>query len=238
MIDYSGLREKINPDRDGQDVLQLRTATVSAIGTNGKVSITLNGVTVTDVPYLVSSGIVVGTVVQVLVYRGSLLVIGAAAGSTQSIGGAWHDEMTADGSANTSATGVAYMDVTLPGPGTYAFHGQWIYTTATNSIQMGFTLGGTSTPSSYRYSTQVVPNSSTTGQEAGHTTGTSYPTNVQGLTGGAIPVNGQVGSVIFHGRVTVTAGGTLTFRFGRASGTGSVTLRTGSNVTVQAVNLA
>lgn len=90
MIEYSKLRAQLNPDRDGQDVLQLRVGVVTAINSDGTADVTINGVTVTKVNRLVEATITVGTVVQILSYRGSLLIIGRVANSGQSAGlGLW-----------------------------------------------------------------------------------------------------------------------------------------------------
>ena len=84
-IDYTKIKKKLIPTPDGQDVLRLRTGTVSALNANGTVSVTLNGATVTNVPVLSGALVLVGAVVQMLSYRGSLLVIGVTASSKQVI---------------------------------------------------------------------------------------------------------------------------------------------------------
>lgn len=82
------LRKKLVPTPDGQDELKLRTAIVTAVNSDGTLDITLAGVTVAGVPRLMEASVAVGTVVQVLAYRGSLLVIGrsATSGQTASLG--------------------------------------------------------------------------------------------------------------------------------------------------------
>lgn len=80
--DYTRLLEKIVPTQDGEDPVRLRTAVVAVINSDGTIDITLNGVTVTNVPVVGSNlGFVVGRSVQVLVHRGALLVLGQTAGS-------------------------------------------------------------------------------------------------------------------------------------------------------------
>ena len=75
--DYTRLLEKIVPKTDGEDVLRLRAAPVVEINADGTADITLSGVTVTDVPVVGSSlSLVVGRTVQVLTYRGALLILG------------------------------------------------------------------------------------------------------------------------------------------------------------------
>lgn len=90
MIDYSTLKKKLNPERDGQDLLQLRVGVVTAIAADGTASVTINGVTVTKVNRLAEATITVGAIVQIVSYRGSLLIIGRVAISAQSAGlGLW-----------------------------------------------------------------------------------------------------------------------------------------------------
>lgn len=221
---------------DGQDVARLRTGVISAVNTNGTVDVTLSGVTVAGVPHLMSAGIEVGTIVQLLSYRGSLLVLGTSAGSGQSIGGSWYDEVDTNPAGTTSTTGTAYMSVTLPGPGTYAFSVHLLFTLTTATGVPGFALGGTSTPSSYRWASVCTPAGSTTGQQGLQASGTSYPTNVEILSQTLLAAVATYGAILINGRVTVTAGGTLTFRVGRTSGTGTVNIKDSSNVSVRAVN--
>jgi hypothetical protein len=76
-IDLTQIKKKILPPQDGQDELKLRVGTVAAIDAAGLVTLTLNGVAVPGVPSLSGAAFAVGTVVQVLSYRGSLLIIGA-----------------------------------------------------------------------------------------------------------------------------------------------------------------
>jgi hypothetical protein len=77
-IDLSMIKKKLNPPPDGQDVLRLKVGVVAAIDADGTVDLTLNGTTVTNVPCLGSAQFAVGQTVQVLSYRGSLLVLGGS----------------------------------------------------------------------------------------------------------------------------------------------------------------
>jgi hypothetical protein len=97
------LRKKLIPPPDGQDVAKLRAATVTAVASDGTLTITLNGASIAGVPVLAGSGdFLVGRSVQVLSYRGSLLVIGTSnakkANSAITTG-------TASGSGTTGSTG-------------------------------------------------------------------------------------------------------------------------------------
>lgn len=97
------LKKKLVPPPDGQDVAKLRAGVVAAIGTDGTVDLTLNGTLIPAVPVLSGAGnIVVGKTVQVISYRGSLLVIG---GSSQKAANAVANTGTASGSGTTAATG-------------------------------------------------------------------------------------------------------------------------------------
>lgn len=79
-IDLSKIKKKLNPPMDGQDALRLSVATVINIESDSTVDIDLNGATVFDVPILGSPAMTVGSVVQLLRYRGSLLVLGPSGG--------------------------------------------------------------------------------------------------------------------------------------------------------------
>jgi H-type lectin domain-containing protein len=108
------LKKKLIPPPDGQDVAKLRTATVTSVNSNGTLNIVLNGATVPSVPRLAGAFAVAGSVVQVLTYRGSLLVLGAVApgpaGAMTKTGA-----VTAGPSAATSFTSaVVPFGVTFP----------------------------------------------------------------------------------------------------------------------------
>lgn len=78
--DYTALLRKLIPDPGGEDTVRMRTATVTAINSNGTVRISMSGVTIPkDIPRLASSGVLVGDTVSVISFRGQLLVIGPVA---------------------------------------------------------------------------------------------------------------------------------------------------------------
>lgn len=79
MIDYTKLIEKLDPEKDGQDVTTLRTAIVDEVNSDGTLDIILSGIVIPDVPRLASVGAVEGDAVQVQTYRGSMLVVGTIA---------------------------------------------------------------------------------------------------------------------------------------------------------------
>lgn len=84
-IDYTRLLERLIPEPGGEDKLRLRTGVIAAVNAEGTVSLTLSGVTVTNVPVLNHVMVAVDAVVQVLSYRGSLLVIGSTSGGGKRI---------------------------------------------------------------------------------------------------------------------------------------------------------
>ena len=80
MLDYTKIKKKLVPTPDGQDVLRLRTAVISSVNANGTANLTLNGASVPNVPALGSAALWAGSTVQVLGYRGSLLIVGPSGG--------------------------------------------------------------------------------------------------------------------------------------------------------------
>lgn len=234
-IDYTKLLAKLQPDPGGEDILRLRTGVVSAFNGNGTVDLLLSGVTVEDVPYLLTGGAIgVGAVVQVISYRGALLVLGPS-GSTNQPAATLYDEVTSD-QTTTSATGVAYMSVELPAAGSYVFDILWIISNSGvgTTGTPGFALGGTATPTSWTWASQGTPAVTTNGVGGARSIGTTtYPTNVESVTSTAwTDTTGGNGAVQIKGRVTVSAAGRLDFRIGRQAGTGTITTRRSSSVTV------
>lgn len=109
-LNLSKIKKKLNPEPDGQGLVRLQSATVSAIASDGTVDITLNGATVSDVPVLGSARFVVGQAVQVLSYRGSVLVLGGSGKAVQpgpvvATGGNTDTGTTASTSFVTALTG-------------------------------------------------------------------------------------------------------------------------------------
>lgn len=117
MIDYTKLRKKIVPEQDGQDVTRLRVGVVSAVNTNGTCDVAISGVTVAGVPRLAGADVYVGGSVQILSYRGSLLILGLSATDGRSSGlGLWlRGDDSVSSSPVTSATPVSLGLVTNTG---------------------------------------------------------------------------------------------------------------------------
>lgn len=80
-IDYTKLLAKLNPEPGGEDVLRLRVGTVSVVNSDGTLNVAISGVVIPSIPRLQSAALNTGDVVQVISYRGSLLVIGLVAGN-------------------------------------------------------------------------------------------------------------------------------------------------------------
>lgn len=102
------LRKKLIPPPDGQDVLRLRAGVVSAVNSDGTCDVVLAGATVPGVPRLQEASVAVSAVVQLLSYRGSLLIIGRSASGGQTAGlGLWaRGQSTSASSGITSTTPV------------------------------------------------------------------------------------------------------------------------------------
>lgn len=83
MIDLTTLLDKLNPDPGGESTVRIRVGTVTTVNANGTLDITMSsGVLVPGVPKLANAVAPAGAVVQMISQRGSLLVIGAVAGSS------------------------------------------------------------------------------------------------------------------------------------------------------------
>jgi hypothetical protein len=81
-LDYTKLLARIVPESDAEDSLKLRTGVVSSVNANGTVDVTISGLTVPNIPRLRGAYLLVGDNVQVISYRGSLLVIGVVGGAS------------------------------------------------------------------------------------------------------------------------------------------------------------
>lgn len=77
-IDYTKLRRKLapEPEIDGDPGVRLRTGTVSAVNLDGTVNLNLNGVVIPNVPVISGVTVMASQVVQVISFRGSLIVLG------------------------------------------------------------------------------------------------------------------------------------------------------------------
>lgn len=79
MLDYTRLIEKLSPRPGGEDEVRMRVGVVDTVNNDGTVDLVISGVVIPDVPYLSGASVAPGGVVQVISYRGSLLIIGTVA---------------------------------------------------------------------------------------------------------------------------------------------------------------
>lgn len=186
------LKKKLIPPPDGQDVAKLRAAVVAAYDTaTGKVDLTMNGATIPSVPVLSGVAITVGATVQLLSYRGSLLVIGSSGNGAQPI--------EATGSVtNGTTTSTAYTNTLT----TTGIHGVAFIAPPSGKIQViGRASAGSSVVGNYAQLDWEVRNGSTIGSGAlfrtannntasvflSSTAGGQGPLNISGLLAGLTP---------------------------------------------------
>lgn len=111
MIDFTRMIARITPEEDGEDVLRLRTGEIDAVGTDGATDVLLSGVVTPDVPSLGGATFAVGTSVQILSYRASLLILGPSGGVTSQ-----PEIATGTGGASGTTTSTSFVN-TLTGVG-------------------------------------------------------------------------------------------------------------------------
>lgn len=148
------LRKKLIPPPDGQDVAKLRTAVVAAYDSaTGKVDLTLNGATIPAVPVLSNVALAVGAAVQLLSYRGSLLVIGTSGNGSQPV------EATGS-TTNGTTTSTSYVNSLT----TTGVHGVAFIAPPSGKIQIvGRSTGGSSVVGNYAQLDYEVRQGSTIG---------------------------------------------------------------------------
>lgn len=191
-LDYTKIKKKLVPPPDGQDVAKLRTAVVAAYNTaDGSVDITLNGATILSVPVLSGVAVTVGVPVQVLSYRGSLLVIGASGDGAQPV------EATGSTSNGTTTSTTYTNSLTTTG-----VHGVAFIAPPSGKIQViGRASAGSSTVGQYAQLDWEVRQGSTIGSGTlfrttnnntasvflSSTSGGQGPLNISGLLAGLTP---------------------------------------------------
>lgn len=149
MIDYTKLQQQLNPEDQvgGDPGLELRTGTVQAIASDGTVTLTMSGVNIPGVSVLNAAVFAVGTVVQVLSYRGSLLVLGAS-----NVNSAQPVSLLGVPSSGT-ANGTAFINSLTAGgggPTTGGVHGvAFIAPPSGVVLVMGRAVGGNETAGQY-----------------------------------------------------------------------------------------
>lgn len=148
------LRKKLIPPPDGQDVAKLRAAVVAAYDTaDGSVDLTLNGATIPNVPVLSGVAVTVGATVQLLSYRGSLLVIGSSGNGAQPV------EATGSTSNGTVASATYTNNLASTG-----IHGVAFIAPPSGKVQIiGRSAGGNGTVGNYAQMDWEVRQGSTIG---------------------------------------------------------------------------
>jgi len=149
-----------------------------------------------------------------------------------------YDQRTTDTATIATTTLVSCLQVTLPAVGTYLWDMQVDMNHPTNSGKPGFALGGTCTPTAWRWTSGTVSYQST-GSVAGgvhegfNASGTTFPgaTSGQSFTNANFTNTGGFSWMSFKGSITVSAIGTLQFRFSELVASGTV-IKAGSMVTV------
>lgn len=152
------------------------------------------------------------------------------------------DQRTSDSSAITNTTLVSVLQLTLPVVGTYIWDMQVDLNHPTNAGKPGFALGGSCTPTAWRWTSGTVSYQST-GSVAGgahegfNASGTTFPgaTSGQAFMNSNFSNTGGFSWMSFKGTITVSAVGTLQFRFSELVASGTV-IKAGSMVTAQLVS--
>lgn len=116
MIDYTKLLEKLSPKSDGEDTLRLRTGTVTTVNADGTLDITMSdGGLLPNVNKLATAYAPAGAVVQMIVFRGAMLVIGAVGSNASNGPMVKTGKVTGGPSASTAWVGGAVVfGVTFP----------------------------------------------------------------------------------------------------------------------------
>lgn len=143
------------------------------------------------------------------------------------------DQLTADSSGITSTSLSTVLTVTLPAVGTYAYDVQLLVTNTVAVGRPGFGIGGTSTPTAWRWASHTTHYNTATASQGVSASGTSYPSTGTALVNSDFTTTAGWSPVRIKGQVTVSAAGTLTFRLSEASGAGTVIARSGSIVTAR-----
>jgi hypothetical protein len=145
-------------------------------------------------------------------------------------------QLTADGAAITTSALVSVLSVTLPVAGTYEVRGILTLTNVTTAGRPGFAFGGTSTPTAWAWGGGAVHYNTATGSQGAGTSGTTYPSAGHVITNNDWTTTTGWSFMPFTGTVTVSAPGTFTIRLSQTVGSGAVSARRGSMVSVQLIS--
>lgn len=119
-IDYQKLLDKLLPPADGEDMTRLRTGIVDAVNADGTLDVGISGLVIPSVPRLTNAPMVAGSVVNVLVWRGGLLVIGTSSAGPAGLtttglfrGVCTNDVALTPGAAAVTVTGCTFNFTTV-----------------------------------------------------------------------------------------------------------------------------
>lgn len=143
---------------------------------------------------------------------------GAAGGLTN-----MSNQRTTDSATSASTALVDVLTVTLPSAGTYYFASQLRISNATLASTPGYGIGGTSTPTAWRF----LAYQSTSAQAWSDASGTSAYSAAGGTAGVSLAA-AAVCVTNITGTVTVSVAGTLIIRYCRNAGTGTLTCNASS----------
>jgi hypothetical protein len=209
----------------------MRTATVAAVG-GSSVTLSINGGQFSSgVGVLGDYTPVVGDTVAVFRQDSSWLILG----KVSPVGG--YDQVLIDQltGASSSATGtglVTVLSVTLPVAGTYVYDAQLNMTNTVTAGIPGVGIGGTSTPTAWRWASQTTVYQQAAGSQGFFASGTAYPSVGQALSQANWPVTSGFTAARILGQVTVSAPGTLTMGISETVA-GTATAQNGSILTVR-----
>jgi hypothetical protein len=127
-----------------------------------------------------------------------------------------YDQRTSDSATIGTTTLVSVLQVTLPAVGTYVYDLQGGFTNAGTAGKPGFALGGSATPTAWRWTSGTVHyQGAGLASESINASGTTFP----GVTSGQQLTNSNFTNTTGHswmtikGTITISAIGTLQFRF-------------------------
>lgn len=148
-----------------------------------------------------------------------------------------YDQLTADAAAITTTTLVTLLTVTLPTAATYAFDLQAALSHGTAVGRPGFALGGTSVPTAWRWVGHTTHYNTATASQGMNASGIAYPASTAGtaIVNSDFTTTAGFSASRIRGTISVSAPGTLTFRFSEATGTGAVNVKAGTMVTVNLI---
>ena len=112
-IDYTKLLGKLQPEAGGEDTLRLRVGVIDAVNSDGTVDVGISGLVVPDVQRLDGLVVLVGQYVQVLTYRGGLLVLGGTSIAGGQGGGQPIGYVSADTDSVAGGSGAEVVIVTV-----------------------------------------------------------------------------------------------------------------------------